>query len=173
MDRWAQYIDDSVTFWAAVAQGGHWNPWNDPTGDINADLITNALGIDFYNYLVELASAGTLTQGNVRQWIIDNFGNHPPELVTFTATARTSDINDYTIAATDWDQEALTYSWRLEGDAADCGTTASAGDLFSWDHTGCCPIMMSNTNVIVEVSDGTWIVSYTHPATQMGEFTDF
>jgi hypothetical protein len=54
--------------------GGDWGWKNDPTGDIAADLATNAAGRDFYDFLFGLKGDNRLGDGvTVKEWIRNKF----------------------------------------------------------------------------------------------------
>ncbi|MBW2530412.1 MAG: hypothetical protein JRI55_02970 [Deltaproteobacteria bacterium] len=53
--------------------GNDWDPESDPTGDVAADLETNDLGRAFWDFLLQ-STKEELSQGVVREWILDHFG---------------------------------------------------------------------------------------------------
>ncbi len=65
---------------AARLTGGDFEFLSDPTGDIAADLATNAIGRAFANYLENDANLESNT--DVRDWIIRQFGGASPDLTS-------------------------------------------------------------------------------------------
>jgi len=79
--------------------------------------------------------------------------NRPPDLLELKVELDQA-THTYTVYAVDPDRGELTYEWSLSGPGAGCGTTSGNGTpSFSWNHAGCSPSDVQNTQITLTVRD--------------------
>jgi hypothetical protein len=158
-----------------LAGGGDFEFLTDRDGDIRADLATNAIGRAFPSVLADAFRDGSITdRHSVKDWIVEQFGNKPPEMAHFSMKRIGTAIHFEAVAHDPefaGDVDPVRYGWKLSGPAQGCGifTPIGSGTLI-WDIEGCNEEDVAETLVIVTATDaGGGRVVFAMPVVPSGE----